>query len=189
MFGSSPSTIIHLEIPPTTVSSKQAIDFSMAVRRYNATNTLKKTSSYNILVQVMSKSSTGVSLGTATYSSSPSTYNAWYYVSGDKTHLMSNKRGRFATSSTGSNSTQLQGLYYDDVNDRTYFRVSKYPDATTAYNNVEVFYSLSEFFSAGTYVSQTGNKTRYNSLEPQATTSQSISMQEILPETTSGVLR
>jgi hypothetical protein len=185
MSGSSPVTILDLQIPQTTVPSKQAIDFSMAVRRYNATNTLKKSSSYNILVQVMSKSSTGVSLGTATYSSAPSTYNAWYYVSGDKTHLMSNKRGKFAASSTGSNSTNLQGLYYDDVNDRTYFRISKYPDATSAYNNVEVFYSLSGFTSPGTYVTQTGNKTRYNSLEPQATTSQSISLQEILPETTS----
>jgi hypothetical protein len=185
MNGSSPVTILDVQIPQTTVPSKQAIDFSMAVRRYNATNTLKKSSSYNILVQVMSKSSTGVSLGTATYSSAPSTYNAWYYVSGDKTHLMSNKRGKFAASSTGSNSTNLQGLYYNDVNDRTYFRISKYPDATTAYNNVEVFYSLSGFTSPGTYVTQTGNKTRYNSLEPQATTSQSISLQEILPETTS----
>jgi hypothetical protein len=185
MNGSSPVTILDVQIPQTTVPSKQAIDFSMAVRRYNATNTLKKSSSYNILVQVMSKSITGVSLGTATYSSAPSTYNAWYYVSGDKTHLMSNKRGKFAASSTGSNSTNLQGLYYDDVNDRTYFRISKYPDATSAYNNVEVFYSLSGFTSPGTYVTQTGNKTRYNSLEPQATTSQSISLQEILPETTS----
>jgi hypothetical protein len=185
MNGSSPVTILDVQIPQTTVPSKQAIDFSMAVRRYNATNTLKKSSSYNILVQVMSKSITGVSLGTATYSSAPSTYNAWYYVSGDKTHLMSNKRGKFAASSTGSNSTNLQGLYYNDVNDRTYFRISKYPDATTAYNNVEVFYSLSGFTSPGTYVTQTGNKTRYNSLEPQATTSQSISLQEILPETTS----
>ena len=185
MFGSSPSTILDLQIPQTTVPSKQAIDFSLAVRRYNATNTLKKSSTYNILVQVMSTSNSGVSLGTATYSSTPSTYNAWYYVSGDKTHLMSNKRGKFATSSTGSNSTNLQGLYYDDVNDRTYFRISKYPDAASVFNNVEVFYSLSAFTSAGTYVTQTGNKTRYNSLEPQASTSQSISMQEILPETTS----
>ena len=185
MYGSSPTTIIHLEIPPTTVSSKQAIDFSMTVRRYNATNSLKKSSSYSILMQVMSTSNLGVSLGTATYSSSPSSYNAWYYVSGDKTHLIGNKRGKFATSYTGSNSSNLQGLYYDDSNDRTYFRISRYPDATSVYNNVEVFYSLSGFLSAGTYVTQTGNRTKYGALEPQATTSQCHSFQEILPETTS----
>ena len=182
--GSVPVTVLNLEIPPTTVSSKQAIDFSLTVRRYNSTNSLKKSSSYNIFVQVMSASNSGVSLGTATYSSTPSTYHAWYYVSGDKTHLISNKRGRFATSSTGSNSADLQGLYYDDVNNRTYFRISKYPNAVSVYNNLEVFYSLSAFTSAGSYVSQTGSKTKYGALEPQSTTSQSHSMQEILPETT-----
>jgi len=183
--GSSAVTLLTLEIPATTVLSKQAIDFSMSVRRYNSSSDLKKNASFQILVQVMSQSSSGVSLGTATYASSPAAYNAWYYVSGDKTHLISNKRGKFATSSTGSNSSDLLGLYYDVFNDRTYFRISKYPNSISVYSNVEVFYSQSGFLSAGTYVSQTGTKIRYNSLEPQCNTSYDLSMQEILPETTS----
>jgi len=185
MVGSSPNTIINLQIPATTVPSQQAIDCSFAVRRYNGSSSLKKSSTYQVYFQLMSKGSTGISLGTATYSSSPASYHAWYYVSGDKTHLIGNKRGKFATSSTGSNSSDLQGLYYDDVNNRTYFRISRYPNFNTVYDNVEVFYSMSGFLSAGTYVTQTGSKVRYNSLEPVSFTSQSISMQEILPETTS----
>jgi len=158
---------------------------SFLLRRYNSSQSLKKNSTYQVYFDLASKGTTGISLGTATYASQPSSYHAWYYVSGDKTHLIGNKRGKFATSSTGSNSSDLLGLYYDDLVDRTYFRISRYPNATTVYNNVEVFYSLSGFLSAGTYVTQTGSKVRYNSLEPVSFTSQSISMQEILPETTS----
>ena len=101
---------------------------------------------------MQSTSSTGTSIGTATYSSTPSSYNAWYYVSGNKTDVISPMRGRVGTSSTGANSSVVLGCYYDASSNRTYIRISKYPDAATAYNNVEIFYSPTNFYSTGTYV-------------------------------------
>jgi len=103
-----------------------------------------------------SKSLGGTSLGTATYVSTPSSYSSFYTVSGDKTSIICSNRGNFATSATGANSGSMQAVYYDPASDKTFFRVSKFPDSSTAYNGVEVFYSPTAFVTPGTYVSNQG---------------------------------
>ena len=110
---------------------------------------------------IKSKTNVGVSLGTATFLSSPASYNAFYYVSGDKTPIFATNRGGIGTSSTGANSGSFNGVYYDGVNDRTVFRIAKFPDATTVYNGVEVFYSTVNFASSGTFVNDLGFNNQY----------------------------
>ena len=67
----------------------------------------------------------GTSLGTATFVSSPSSYHAFYTVSGDKTSIICSNRGNFATSVTGANAGSLVAVYYDSASDKTFFRVVK----------------------------------------------------------------
>jgi hypothetical protein len=148
--------------PPGGNEATQSLNAAIRVRFYNSSSSsIKENHQWNIKVAIKSKTNAGFSLGTATYSSSPSSYNAWYYVSGDKTSSFASNRGGVGTSSTGANLGAFVGVYYDSVNDRTYFRVSKFPDATTAYNGVEVFYSTVNFASSGTFVNDLGFNNQY----------------------------
>ena len=160
----SPTTIYEPDIPapPGGNEATQSINAVVRVRFYNSSSSsIKENHQWNIKVAIKSKTNVGTSLGTATYSSTPSTYNAWYYVSGDKTSIFASNRGGIATSSTGANLGSFVGVYYDGANDRTYFRVSKFPDATTAYNGVEVFYSTVNFTTSGTFVNDLGFNNQY----------------------------
>lgn len=148
--------------PPGGNEATQSINAVIRVRFYNSSSSsVKENHQWKMNVAIKSKTNVGTSLGTATYSSSPSTYNAWYYVSGDKTSMFASSRGGLGTSSTGANLGSFVGVYYDSANDRTYFRVSKFPDATTIYNGVEVFYSTVNFSSSGTFVNDIGFNNQY----------------------------
>ena len=138
---------------PTSGTVVRSINGSVQIRFYlQNTQTPPKNVTYRTYLEMQSTGSGGTSLGTATYSSTPSSYNAWYYVSGNKTDVVSPIRGKLGTSSLGANSSSVLGCYYDASADRTYIRISKYPDAATAYANVEIFYSPTNFLSTGTYV-------------------------------------
>ena len=148
--------------PPGGNEATQSLNAAIRVRFYNSSSSsIKENHQWKINVAIKSKTNAGFSLGTATFSSSPSSYNAWYYVSGDKTSSFASNRGGVGTSSTGANAGAFVGVYYDSVNDRTYFRVSKFPDATTAYNGVEVFYSTVNFAGSGTFVNDLGFNNQY----------------------------
>ena len=148
--------------PPGGNEATQSINAVIRVRFYNSSSSsVKENHQWKMNVAIKSKTNVGTSLGTATYSSSPSSYNAWYYVSGDKTSIFASSRGGLGTSSTGANLGSFVGVYYDGANDRTYFRVSKFPDATTIYNGVEVFYSTVNFSSSGTFVNDIGFNNQY----------------------------
>ena len=158
------TTIYEPDIPapPGGNEATQSINAVVRVRFYNSSSSsIKENHQWNIKVAIKSKTNVGTSLGTATFLFSPSTYNAWYYVSGDKTSMFASNRGGIATSSTGANLGAFVGVYYDAANDRTVFRVSKFPDATTAYSGVEVFYSTVNFASSGTFVNDLGFNNQY----------------------------
>ena len=160
----SATTIYEPDIPapPGGNEATQSINAVVRVRFYNSSSSsIKENHQWNIKVAIKSKTNVGTSLGTATFLFSPSTYNAWYYVSGDKTSIFASNRGGIATSSTGANLGAFVGVYYDAANDRTVFRVSKFPDATTIYNGVEVFYSTVNFASSGTFVNDLGFNNQY----------------------------
>ena len=160
----SPVTIYEPDIPapPGGNEATQSLNAAIRIRFYNSSSsTVKENHQWKMPVAIKSKTNVGVSLGTATFSSSPSSYNAWYYVSGDKTPIFATNRGGFGSSSTGANNASLAGVYYDGANDRTYFRIAKFPDATTVYNGVEVFYSTVNFASAGTFVNDLGFNNQY----------------------------
>ena len=157
-------TVLTFSIPAPAggVEATQSLSASIQVRFYNSSSSaVKENHQWKVLTQMKSKTVGGTSLGTATFVSSPSTYHAWYTVSGDKTSIICSNRGNFATSVTGANSGSLVAVYYDSASDKTFFRVTKFPDATTVYNGVEVFYSPTAFVSPGTYVSNQGFNTQY----------------------------
>jgi hypothetical protein len=161
----SPVTIFEGGIAAPNVDALQTMTARFHLRVANSSTSNSINNQYYLTKFLYSKGTAGVSLGTATYVSSPSPYNAWYYVSGDKTDIIVPNRGRIATSSAGASSGQVLGSYYDSTNDRTYFRITKFPDATTVYNNVTVYYSVDGFVSSGSYVANNNNfNSRYFSL-------------------------
>jgi len=160
----SPVTIYEPDIPapPGGNEATQSLNAAIRVRFYNSsTSSVKENHQWKMPVAIKSKTNVGTSLGTATFLSSPASYNAFYYVSGDKTSIFATNRGGFGTSSTGANAGSFAGVYYDGVNDRTVFRVTKFPDATTVYNGVEVFYSTVNFAGSGTFVNDLGFNNQY----------------------------
>jgi len=175
----APVTLITSDIPAAGTEVGQYVTARFSYRVRNATTATKKNFSYQIRSEMKSKNTTGVSLGTATYVSSPSSYNGWYYVSGNKTHIISAGRGKVGTTSGGVNSGNLIGSYYDAANDRTYIRISKYPDYNTVYNNVEIFYSVDSFTSVNTWVVQnTYYNTKYVSLVHSANETKHITIND-----------
>jgi len=161
----SPVTIFEGGIAAPNVNALQTMTARFHLRVGNSSTSNKINNQYYLTKFLYSKGTSGVSIGTGTYDSSPSPYNAWYYVSGDKTDIIVPNRGRMATSSAGASSGQVLGSYYDSTNDRTYFRITKFPDATTVYNNVTVYYSVDGFVSSGSYVANNNNyNSRYFSL-------------------------
>jgi len=157
-------TVLTFSIPAPAggVEATQSLSASIQVRFYNSSSSaVKENHQWKVLTQMKSKTVGGTSLGTATFVSSPSSYHAWYTVSGDKTSIICSNRGNFATSVTGANAGSLVAVYYDFASDKTFFRVVKFPDATTVYNGVEVFYSPTAFVSPGTYVSNQGFNNQY----------------------------
>jgi len=160
----SPVTIYEPDIPapPGGNEATQSLNAAIRVRFYNSsTSSVKENHQWKMPVAIKSKTNVGTSLGTATFLSSPASYNAFYYVSGDKTSIFATNRGGFGTSSTGANAGSFAGVYYDGVNDRTVLRVTKFPDATTVYNGVEVFYSTVNFAGSGTFVNDLGFNNQY----------------------------
>ena len=120
--------------PPGGNEATQSLNAAIRVRFYNSSSSsVKENHQWKMPVAIKSKTNVGTSLGVATFLFSPSTYNAWYYVSGDKTSIFATNRGGLATSSTGANTGSFVGVYYDAANNRTVFRVSKFPDATSVY--------------------------------------------------------
>ena len=94
-----------------------------------------------------------VSLGSVTQISGGghtvgSSFQKWYYVSGDVTHHFSDFGKMHENSSGGSNERTLYGYQYNPSQNRTYFSMSTYP---TAYaSGTTVYWHPYQWESAGT---------------------------------------
>lgn len=188
--GTTTHTMLTFSVPaPTSGTVVRSINGSVQLRFYlQSSQTPPRNLTYRTYLEMQSTGSTGTSLGTATYSSTPSSYNAWYYVTGNKTDVVSPYRGRIGTSSAGANYSSILGCYYDASANRTYIRVSKYPDAATAYANVEIFYSPTNFYSTGTYVAPYLSNDNYMRLEAINYYDTRLQLfNEIFPRTSSGL--
>ena len=188
--GTTTHTMLTFSAPaPASGTVVRSINGSVQIRFYlQNSQTPPRNLTYRTYLEMQSTGSTGTSLGTATYSSTPSSYNAWYYVTGNKTDVVSPIRGRIGTSSTGANYGTVLACYYDASANRTYIRVSKYPDAATAYANVEIFYSPTNFYGAGTYVAPFLSNDNYMRLEAINYYDTRLQLfNEIFPRTSSGL--
>ena len=165
--GTTTHTMLTFGAPaPASGTVVRSINGSVQIRFYlQNSQTAPRNLTYRTYLEMQSTSQTGISLGTATYSSTPTSYQAWYYVTGNKTDVVSAMRGRVGSSSTGANASSVLACYYDVTNNRTYIRISKYPDAATVFANVEIFYSPTNFYSAGTYVAPYLSNDNYMRLE------------------------
>ena len=188
--GTTTHTMLTFSAPaPTSGTVVRSINGSVQIRFYlQNSQTPPRNLTYRTYLEMQSTGSTGTSLGTATYSSTPTSYQAWYYVTGNKTDVVSPIRGRIGTSSTGANYGTVLACYYDASANRTYIRVSKYPDAATAYANVEIFYSPTNFYGAGTYVAPFLSNDNYMRLEAINYYDTRLQLfNEIFPRTSSGL--
>jgi len=106
-----------------------------------------------ITVVVPTGTTNAVSLGSVTQVSGGgftvgSTYQKWYYVSGDVTHHLTDF-GKFHSSiNGGSNERTLYSYQYNPSQDRTYFSASTYPTAFA--NGTTVYWHPYQWESAGT---------------------------------------
>ena len=151
------TTFYSFSIPaPESGTATQGFNMVVNVRFQNTSASAKNNHQFRITPQLKSKTNVGTSIGTATYVSSPSSYNAIYYVSGDVTDILSSGYGGFAPNSTASGMTygdaSMVEHYYSSSTNRTYFRISLFPNATTVLAGVETFFSKSGFTSSGTWV-------------------------------------
>lgn len=176
--STSPVTLIESSIPSAGVTVGQHVTASFTLTAYNSTTTMNKNHYYQIRQDLKSKNTAGVALGTGAYAGSPSAYNGWWYVSGNKTDIISPGRGKVATTSYGSNSGTVGGCYYDGVNDRTYIRVG-HSNYNTIFQNVEIYYSIDSFTSQNSWVTQTNwYNSRYVSLQGTSRLGQDVTIND-----------
>jgi hypothetical protein len=102
-------------------------------------------------MQRKSKGATGSEVGTVTLASGAPPFNQWVYISGNVLALLDNTGG-VADNSSGSGTTgNINSVYYDSGNNRTYVMVSS---SSAVFSNGETMYfSPSKFASAGTWIS------------------------------------
>jgi hypothetical protein len=178
--STSPVTLIESSVPSAGVTVGQHVTASFTLTAYNSTSTMNKNHYYQIRQELKSKNTAGIALGTGTYVSSPSQYNGWWYVSGNKTDIISPGRGKVATTSSGSNSGAVFGCYYDGTNDRTYIRVG-ITAYNTAYQNVEMYYSIDSFTGQNSWVVQNNfYNSRYVSLQGTSRLGQDVTINDFL---------
>jgi hypothetical protein len=141
-------TIVH---PATPVECARYLDLDIAIKWYYVSSNTN-----DLFLQLQMTVPTGggtvTNMGTAT---KESTYNpeyngysnfAWYYVSGDYTHLFT-EFGRINTG-TGTSEGIITAWKYDSVNNRTYLMT--YDNPGVSFNTGDTFYySPYAFESAG----------------------------------------
>ena len=165
----SPVTIRQLSIPapPAGNAATQSLTLTLKMRIGNTSSSSSKLNhQFKILMQMVSKTATGVSVGTWQFVSVPSTYNAWYKVNADITGKLASGMGKLGTTAAGANAATIVEYYYSSG--YTYVRISKFPDPQTVFNGVEVFYSKSGFTNSGTYVAVPDFYSQYISLPPSS---------------------
>ncbi len=176
--SSSPVTLIESSIPAAGVTVGQYVTASFTVNVQNTSSSANTNHSYQIRQELKSKNTAGVAIGTGTYVSSPSPYNGWWYVSGNKTDIISPGRGKMALSSSGYSSATVAGCYYDGANDRTYIRIG-HSSYNTLFQNVMMYYSVDSFTNQNSWVVQTNwYNNRYTSLGESSKLGQDVTIND-----------
>jgi len=135
--------------PSLSISKRQRLDLDFDFTTANSSGTDHQVQ-FTLNMQRKSKGATGTAVGTVTLASGAPPYNQWVYISGNVLALLDNTGG-VADNSSGSGTTgNINSVYYDSGNNRTYVMVSS---SSPFFSNGETMYfSPSKFTSAGTWV-------------------------------------
>jgi len=135
--------------PSLSISKRQRLDLDFDFTTANSSGTDHQVQ-FTLNMQRKSKGATGTAVGTVTLASGAPPFNQWVYISGNKLALLDNTGG-VADNSSGSGTTgNINSVYYDSGNNRTYVMVSS---SSAVFSNGETMYfSPSKFTSAGTWV-------------------------------------
>ena len=135
--------------PSLSISKRQRLDLDFDFTTANSSGTDHQVQ-FTLNMQRKSKGATGSAVGTVTLASGAPPFNQWVYISGNVLALLDNTGG-VADNSSGSGTTgNINSVYYDSGNNRTYVMVSS---SSPFFSNGETMYfSPSKFTSAGTWV-------------------------------------
>ncbi len=135
--------------PSLSISKRQRLDLDFDFTTANSSGTDHQVQ-FTLNMQRKSKGATGTAVGTVTLASGAPPFNQWVYISGNVLALLDNTGG-VADNSSGSGTTgNINSVYYDLGNNRTYVMVSS---SSPFFSNGETMYfSPSKFTSAGTWV-------------------------------------
>ena len=136
--------------PSLSISKRQRLDLDFDFTTANSSGTDHQVQ-FTLNMQRKSKGATGSIVGTVTLASGAPPFNQWVYISGNVLALLDNTGG-VADNSSGSGTTgNINSVYYDSGNNRTYVMVSS---SSAVFSNGETMYfSPSKFASAGTWIS------------------------------------
>ena len=136
--------------PSLSISKRQRLDLDFDFSTANSSGTDHQVQ-FTLNMQRKSKGATGSAVGTVTLASGAPPFNQWVYISGNVLALLDNTGG-VADNSSGSGTTgNINSVYYDSGNNRTYVMVSS---SSAVFSNGETMYfSPSKFASAGTWIS------------------------------------
>ena len=136
--------------PSLSISKRQRLDLDFDFTTANSSGTDHQVQ-FTLNMQRKSKGATGTAVGTVTLASGAPPFNQWVYIGGNKLALLDNTGG-VADNSSGSGTTgNINSVYYDSGNNRTYVMVSS---SSAVFSNGETMYfSPSKFASAGTWIS------------------------------------
>jgi len=135
--------------PSLSISKRQRLDLDFDFSTANSSGTDHQVQ-FTLNMQRKSKGATGSIVGTVTLASGAPPFNQWVYISGNVLALLDNTGG-VADNSSGSGTTgNINSVYYDSGNNRTYVMVSS---SSAVFSNGETMYfSASKFTAAGTWV-------------------------------------
>ena len=135
--------------PSLGISKRQRLDLDFDFSTANTSGTDHEVQ-FTLNMQRKSKSATGTAVGTVTLASGAPPFNQWVYISGNVLALVDNTGG-VADNSSGSGTTgNINSVYYDSGNNRTYIMVSS--SGTVFSNGETMYFSASKFTAAGTWV-------------------------------------
>ena len=134
--------------PSLSISKRQRLDLDFDFTTANSSGTDHQVQ-FTLNMQRKSKGATGTAVGTVTLASGAPPFNQWVYISGNKLALLDNTGG-VADNSSGSGTTgNINSVYYDSGNNRTYVMVSS---SSAVFSNGETMYFSPSKFACLRYL-------------------------------------
>ena len=139
-----------LPAPELNIVKRQRLDLDFDFNTANSSGSDYDVQ-FTLNMQRKSKGATGTSVGTVTLAAGAPPFNQWVYMSGNLLAKLDNTGG-VANNSSGSGVTgNINSVYYDNGQNRTYVMVSS---SSPAFSNGDTLYfSASKFTATGTWVS------------------------------------